>query len=327
MTDRVAVTGATGFMGSHLVRRLVGEGKRVRVLARSFNRLSPEVRNLVDVVVGGVQQQECVRRTLEGADTVFHLAGLATAWSPCEADYFTVNVDGVRRLLKAARSEGVRRVVHVSTILTRLRPLRVPTPYAASKMQGERLVRAYTAAGGDAVIVQPCRVYGPGPLNDANGATKLIRNFLFSPCPVRLRDAGVRGNYVHVDDVVEGLLLAASRGEAGASYVLGGQNCSTAELFALVAELTGTRRRCLAVPPTAALALAGVMEAFGLLGAPVLISRAWVRTYLQDQAVDIRPTTTALGFHPRSLHTGIAQTVAWLRETNGGAPCEMPRAA
>ncbi|MEJ2215180.1 MAG: NAD-dependent epimerase/dehydratase family protein [Gemmatimonadota bacterium] len=327
MTDRVAVTGATGFIGGHLVERLIAEGRRVRALARSFNRLPPGVRNCVDVVVGGLESRAAVGRTLHGADTVFHLAGLAAAWSPREDDYFATNVAGVRRLLGAARREGVRRVVHVSTVLTLLPHLRHATPYAASKLEGERRVQAYVASGGDAVIVHPCRVYGPGPLNDANGATRLIRTFAFGHLAVLLRDGGARGNYVHVDDVVDGLLLAANRGETGGSYVLGGENCSLAELFELVAELTGVRRPRLPVPRTAALTLAGVLEACGRLGAPVPITRAWVRSFFQDQAVDIAPTTAALGFHPRSLRVGLAETIAWLRQQKGGVPCEMPSAA
>ncbi len=317
MTGTVLVTGATGFIGDRVVARLLAEGRRVRVLARSPGRLRRTVRRRVEVVVGAIEDPEAVRRSVEEVDLVLHLAGLAAAWSPRRSDFHTVNVDGVRRLLEAARSEDVARIVHVSTVLTLFPRIAALTAYGASKMEGERLVRAYIGGGRDAVLVHPCRVYGPGPLTDANGVTKLIQAYLRGPIPVRLRDGDVRGNYVHVDDVAEGILLAAFQGRRGGAYVLGGENRSVRELLALAGELAGARHREVALPPALGLAAAGAFELFGRLGAPVPITRGWVRTYLHDHAVDIGPTSAALGYRPRSLRRGLAQTIGWLG--NGGA--------
>jgi nucleoside-diphosphate-sugar epimerase len=316
--DRALVTGATGFIGRRLVRRLVGEGTSVRVLARSPDRVAPELRSHVEVVVGDLEQPDSLREATDGVDVVYHLAGLAAAWARRSDDFFVVNVDGVRELVDAAEQSGVRRIVHVSTVLTLFPSDGVePTPYVASKREGERIIRQYVAAGGDAVIVHPCRVYGPGPLNDANGATRLLRSFLWGPLPVRLRDGGVRANWVHVDDVAEGLVLAARQGEPGESYVLGGENRSVEELLELAADVAGVRRRSLAVPPILALGIAGALELGGRLGAPVPITRTWVRSFLLDQAVDIGPTRAALGYHPRPLREGLTQTIEWLEHRNG----------
>lgn len=319
MSRPVLVTGATGFIGGRLVERLVAGGHAVRALVRCPDRMRPELRERVDLVVGSLEHPGALRRAMAGTATVFHLAGLATAWSRCKSDYLEVNVEGVRRVLVAAQLEAVSRVVHVSTVLTRFHHSTRPTPYVASKRAGEGLVERYARAGGDAVIVQPCRVYGPGPLNDANGATRLIHSYVHGRVPVRLRDGGVRAHWVHVDDVVDGLLLADRCGRRGEAYVLGGESSSVEELLDLVGDLTGTRRRVVAVPATVALLAAGLMELGGVLGAPVPITRGWVRSFLEDQTVDVRPTMDALGFAPRTLRDGLAQTLVWLEREHGGA--------
>ena len=319
MSRPVLVTGATGFIGSRLVERLVADGHPVRALVRCTKRMRPEVRGRVDLVVGSLERPVALRRAMAGTATVFHLAGLATAWSRRKSDYTEVNVEGVRRVLVAAELEAVNRVVHVSTVLARFDACTSPTPYVASKRAGQRLVERYVRGGGDAVIVQPCRVYGPGPLNDANGATRLIRSYVRSPLPVRLRDGGVRAHWVHVDDVVDGLLLADRCGKRGETYVLGGESSSVEELLDLVGELTGSRKRVFAIPATVALLAAGLAELGGVVGTPVPITRGWVRSFLEDQSVDLQPTRDALGFTPRTLRAGLAETLEWLERERGGA--------
>lgn len=317
MTGPVVVTGATGFIGTRLVERLLDDGVTVRALVRSPERMAEPLRDRVQLYVGGLESSP-LRRAMKGATTVLHLAGLATAWAPNPGEYYEVNVEGVRSVLRAAGREGIDRVVHVSTVLTLLSNGAASTPYGASKRMGDRVVQRYVDSGGDAVTVHPCRVYGPGPLNDANGATRLIRSYLRDPVPVRLRDGGARGNWVHVDDVAQGIILAAERGEPGGSYALGGENCSVEELLELVAEVSGRERRTLAIPPALALTAGGLFELGGRFGAPVPITRGWVRDFLQDHDVDIGPTTEALGYRPRPLREGLAQTVEWLRNRDGG---------
>lgn len=317
MKEPVVVTGATGFIGTRLVERLLEDGVRVRALVRSPERMSERLRDRVQLHVGGLEITP-LRRAMEGAPTVLHLAGLATAWAPNPSAYYEVNVEGVRRVLSAAERESVDRVVHVSTVLTLLSNGTDSTPYEASKRMGDRVVQRYVDGGGDALTVHPCRVYGPGPLNDANGATRLIRSYLRDPVPARLRDRGALGNWVHVDDVARGIILAAQRGVPGGSYVLGGENCSVEELLELVAEVSGTQRSTLAIPPALALTVGWILEVAGRFGTPVPITRGWVRGFLQDHDVDIGPTTDALGYHPRPLREGLAQTVEWLRNRDGG---------
>ncbi len=318
MSNTVLVTGATGLIGRYVVEELLAAGRPVRVLARVPERVENAARRAIEVVKGDLVETRALVRAVRGVDTVLHLAACARAWSRNPGEFAAVNVHAVNRLLDAAAGAGVRRVVHVSTVLTlpELRPVtaRAETPYLETKLAGERLVDAYAAAGGDAVIVHPTRVYGPGPLNDANGVTRLVAMYLGSPLVCRLDDGDVLANYVHAADVAAGILLAADRGRAGAHYVLGGENSSLRGLLRLVGELSGVHRPLLAIPRSAALAAAHASLLWGRLGGTPVITPAWVRSYFDDQRVSVALLCSELGYRYRTLRTGLQETITWLRQ-------------
>jgi nucleoside-diphosphate-sugar epimerase len=188
-----------------------------------------------------------------------------------------------------------------------------PTPYEESKRAADRLIADYVGRGGDAVTVHPTRVFGPGPLHDANGATRLIAGYLAGWCRFRLADGDVRGNYVFVDDVAAGMVLAAHRGVVGGCYTLGGENISVSGLLSVIDRVAGTQRWTLPLPPRVAAVVAGVAELGGHTGFAPFITRGWIRTYLQDHAVSIDGTVRDLGYRPRTLQAGVRETVRWLR--------------
>ena len=161
--------------------------------------------------------------------------------------------------------------------------------------------------------MHPTRVYGPGPLNDANGVTRLLAQYLHGPVALRLDDGDVLANYVHVADVAAGVVLAARRGRRGAHYVLGGENSSLRELLELAGEVSGTARRIVTVPRSAALAAAHAAALWGRLGGETPITPAWVRCYFEDQRVDLTETCRELGYGHRPLRTGLEDTILWLR--------------
>jgi nucleoside-diphosphate-sugar epimerase len=156
VSGQVLVTGATGLVGGHVVRQLLEQGRSVRVLVRAPDRLVPELRARVRVVQGDLAHGPLLAPALAGVDTVLHLAACARAWCRDPAEFEAVNIRAVDHLLAAAAAARVRRVVHVSTVLTlpMLRPAagtRAATPYETTKLEGERLVDAWAAAGHDAV--------------------------------------------------------------------------------------------------------------------------------------------------------------------------------
>lgn len=320
MTKRYLVTGATGFIGSYLTRQLVSQGMRVRVLARRPSRLPADLAWKLDVIAGDVCDGDVVRRAVRDVDVVLHLAACARAWCHERNEYRAVNVNAVRHLLAAAAAADVESFVHVSTILT-LPPFRGagiqgralrPTPYERTKRKGDALVEQYAAHGRRAVIVHPTRVYGPGPLNDANAVTKTVGLYLAGRLRVRLADDDVLANYVHAADVADGIARAAVFGRSGDHYVLGGENISFHGFLRLVSELAGTERRTVSLPAAMALAAACAAEAWGYLGGTAPITPAWVRVFLEDRRADIAPAREVLGYAPRSLREGLAETIAWL---------------
>jgi nucleoside-diphosphate-sugar epimerase len=321
VTGLVLVTGASGLIGGHLVAQLLAARRRVRALVRNPGFVVAGLPARADIVKGDIRDRGAVGAALVGVDTVLHLAACARAWSRDPGEFTAVNVDAVAALLDAAQGAGVRRLVHVSTVLTLpgLYPApshsgRLPTPYEASKLEGERLVQASVARGLHAVVVHPTRVYGPGPLNDANGVTRLISLHLNGPMVVRLDDGDVLANYVHAADVAAGILLAAERGEAGGHYLLGGENSSLRNLLDLVGEISGVRRRILSLPRAAALAAAHASLLWGRLGGTATITPAWVRSFYADQRIDCAATCRALGYRPRTLRAGLEETITWLRQ-------------
>lgn len=330
MTGTTLVTGATGFIGMYLVRQLVEEGRSVRVFVRRPDALDPRVRNRVEVVRGDLRDREAVTAAVRDAGTVMHLAACAKAWSPDPSEFRDANVTAVRWLLDAARDSGVERLVHVSTWLTR-RPAGTGTlpgsitPYERSKAAGERLVEAYAAEGHHAVIVHPTRVYGPGPLNDANGVTRVVSLYMRGRFRFRIADDDVRANYVHAGDVACGIRLAAARGSAGAHYMLGGsENLSFREFLDCVATVSGRRHHMAVLPSFVARGAGAAGELWGRLGQPTSLTRAWVDVFLRDLPCDISRAREELGYRPRSLIAGLSQTINWLQRDHRAEAFGIP---
>ncbi len=322
----ILVTGATGFVGRHLVRRLLSNGYRVRVFVRDPDRLEDGIRNRVDVVTGSLGDEAAARRAVAGTSWVLHLAALAKAHAPDPNEFLRLNADAVEQLIEAALAAGVQRFVHVSTVaaLPPVRPApqwgvpRRPTPYALSKLAAEKMVRDYAAKGLETVIVRPSRVYGPGPWNHANGTTRLMAMYLNGSLRCRLADDDVHANYVHVADVAAGIELAARRGRVGRAYNLGGENASLRGYLGVIAELSGIERRVIALPAQLVLAASYLCALWGKLGGEPCLTPDWLNNFLEHRPVDITTARRDLGYRPRTLRVGVQQTLAWLTGSEGG---------
>lgn len=264
MVRTAAVTGATGFLGSHLTHRLVDDGWAVTGLARHSSDRSacpPELR----WVVGDITDQDALEDLLEGADVVFHLAGVGL-WQADPATVRAVNVEGTRAVLEAARTVGVDRVVFTSTAGTRRRSGQsaateddVATPvgaYQTSKAAAELLVSTY-AREHDAVTVHPTAVVGPGDGSITAQLVAMAKN----PAYVAHPPGGL--SVVGVQDVVDGILAAASHGESGEHYILGGENLSYRQAVERIGAVVDGSPARLEVPPMVIHAAGPVAAAVG----------------------------------------------------------------
>jgi dihydroflavonol-4-reductase len=271
-SDRVAlVTGGAGFIGSHVVRALVDDGWRVRALCLPGD----DARNLagldVERVVGDVTDLESVRRACVGVRRVFHLAALYALWLREPARLHTVNVDGTRNVLRAAREAGVERVVHTSSIARfgGQGPTRRATEasafalgstgdlYSQSKYAAHEVALSAAANGQDVVIVAPTAPIGPGDVGPTPTGRLLI-DALSMPVAVVVDTAS---NFGDVRDMARGHLLAADRGVSGESYLLGNEDHSMAEVSAICLKIVGVRRPVVRAPSFAAHAIARLAKA------------------------------------------------------------------
>ena len=321
-TDVTLVTGASGFIGRHLVRRLVEAGRRVRILERrptdAFDGLG------VERVSGDVTDPVSIAAAVEGAAVIFHLAGIVSHLERDRARMMAVNVGGVEAVLGAARAAGGPRVVHVSSVgsigMASGPDARMdegsPFPdaarrwvYSLTKRLGEEAALRAAAAGLDVTIACPGFAIGYGDVNRVS--TFAIEQYLRGTWRITV-PGGL--DYVDVRDIVDGILLVEQKGVRGERYILGNDdgNLSHAELLRRVAQISGVRRRTIELP--AALAVPGARLA-NLLRLPIPPLRAeevaagafyWYMTSAR--------ALRELGYAPRPADEAIAETVRWYRE-------------
>jgi nucleoside-diphosphate-sugar epimerase len=318
------VTGATGFVGQHLVAALRARGCAVRVLALPTEDTSILEQTHVTVYRGDVRQPETLAEPLDGADTVFHLAGIHGPWRP-KHEYYSVNVKGTENICRAALAAGTERLIHVSTwavydvglgrSLDENQPLKpLSDHYTVTKAAADRLVQRFIAEEQlPAVIIRPGIMFGPGDrVNFARMADRLLAG--------RAIIVGSGHNalvFVYVTDVVEGLLLAATQDRAVHQiYNLSNEDALTQiQLWRAIAEEIGTAPPRLHLPYRVLYMLAFLSELLVNSDIPrrqPLITRLGIELFGTDNRVSIDKARRELGFAPRvSLRKGVHLAASW----------------
>jgi dihydroflavonol-4-reductase len=317
---RSLVTGGSGFIGSHVTRLLVDRGDDVSVLVRKSSKRRSLERLGVKLVRGEVTDRPSVRRALEDADRVFHIAGTANL-ALARDRVFRLNVEGTRIVLEEALRAGVARVVLTSSAAAIGPPPpgevanertvwdagRYGIPYVDSKHAAEVEALHLLARGLPLVIVNPTHVLGPG--DPGRSSTSLVLRFLRRQIP-----AYVDGtlNIVGVDDVARGHLLADERGQVGERYVLGNRNYTTDRLFADLGRLSGVEPPALKLPLGVAVALASGVQRVGGLELP---SPTEVRASSLNWAFSNAKAKRQLGWRTSPHEDCLEETIAWYRRT------------
>ncbi len=325
---KVFVSGATGFIGIQLVKRLAKDGHTVHALYRSSSKTELIQHHNVRLFKGDILDKVSLDQALAGCEEAYHTAAFAGVWAKDPKMIFQLNVDGALNVIEAAGHQGVRRVVLTSTagILGSSKneavhesspaPESFFTDYEASKFQLEQQVLRRTETNPEVVIVNPTRVYGPGFLSESNGVTKMIKQYVEGKWRLIPGNGKSSGNYVYVEDVVSGHLLAMQKGRPGERYVLGGENISYNQLFELVREASGIRHRLFKIPLWIMLTAAGVMKIISLLSgrAPLIVPNL-VRKFNHNWIVSSEKAERDLGYDPIDARTGIDQTVQWIKNS------------
>ena len=314
---KTLLTGGTGFIGSHVARRLAERGDDLRLTLRERSRTESLEGVEYEGIICDLLDRRAVRRALKGVDRVFHSAELASLARQDADRMFEVNVEGTRILLEECLRAGVERVTYTSSVGA-IGPApphettdesqiftagRLGIPYVNSKHEAEVEALRLAAQGLPVVCVNPCWVFGEG---DVYGhSTAIVRRFLLGQIPMYVNGAI---NIVDVDDVARGHLLADEKGRVGERYILGNRNYTHDRLFADLARLSGVEPPALKLPAGVAMRVAQAIQAAG--GRPpitvteVVASSQWW-TYKNTKA------KRELGWKPSPHEDAVEATVNW----------------
>jgi len=308
---KVFVTGGTGYLGRAVVRALAARGHELVIFARSATR-SGLPGTAID---GDIRDGAAVARAAAGCDAISHSAALVSIWRRRREDFDDINVGGLRRVLDAAGTLGIRRIVYTSSFLA-LAPRDLGAPIAANdyqrtKVAADRVADEAVRTGVPLIRVYPGVVYGPGPRTEGNLVGRLIADHLRGRLPGLVGPENL-WSYAYVDDVAAGYCAALERGAEGARYLLGGENASQSRVFEVVEQLTG-RRKPRRIPFPIADALGAAEEIrVSLLGGTPLITRGAVEIFRHDWSLDSGDAVRHLAYTITPLDEGIRRTVAEL---------------
>ncbi|HMK41053.1 MAG TPA: hopanoid-associated sugar epimerase [Methyloceanibacter sp.] len=322
--DLAFVTGATGFVGSAVVRALLAAGFGVRALARRQSGKANLDGLGVELVEGDMRESAAVCAGVEGTRYVFHVAADYRLWAPNPDEILRANVEGTRVVMEAAAAAGVERIVYTSSVATlkprddgepagETRPLTESEAigaYKKSKVAAERLVEAMVKDGLPAVIVNPSAPIGPRDRRPTPTG-RLIVEAASGRIPAFV-DTGL--NVVHVDDVATGHLLALSKGRVGERYILGGENMTLAELLARIARLTGRTPPRISLPRWPIYPIAFAAEAMARLTKRepfVTVDGLRLSEYLMY--FTSAKAERELGYKPRAAEVAIRDAIDWFR--------------
>ncbi len=328
---KVFVTGATGFVGSHVAQELSRHGADLRILIRSSSRLSNLEGIPAETVVGDLLQVDALRSAVSGCDAVMHVAADYRLWVTDPEKMNATNVTGTRELLRLAREEGIPRVVYTSSVatmgfLSNGRPCDEATPvslanmighYKRSKYLAEQEAIAAARAGQQVIILNPTTPIGSGDIKPTPTG-RIIVDFLKRKFPAYM-NTGL--NLVDVDEVARTHVKALTAGQPGERYILGGENLTLKQLLDKMSAITGLPSPTMRVPHSVAMMFAVWDQTFTgrLLGREPRATVEAVRMGKKMMFVSSAKAERDLGFQVVPVYGALRSAIDWFR-ANGYAP-------
>jgi dihydroflavonol-4-reductase len=326
MAMTTLVTGAAGFLGSHVTRQLVARGENVRVLMRpsSSNRAISDLS--LEYVTGDLRDAASLERAMNGVQRVFHVAADYRLWAKNPQDIYDSNVGGTKNLLAEAKTAGVEQLIYTSTVAT----IAVDRPelpnestdskleemvghYKRSKWMAEQEVLHAARAGFPAIVAMPTTPVGPWDWKPTPTG-KIVLDFLNGKMPGYV-ETGL--NFVGVEECAAGHLLVAERGKIGERYLLGGENLTLKQMLDTLAKITGLAAPTMKIPHGVALGVAYVESAFSrMVGKEPQIPVEGVRIAQHVMFVDASRAVRELGFEQGSVPAALERAVRWY-QANG----------
>ncbi|MFN8529558.1 MAG: SDR family NAD(P)-dependent oxidoreductase [Anaerolineae bacterium] len=319
---RYFVTGATGFIGRALAKELLRRGHIVAIVARNPAKAADLQALGVQVFQGDITNRESLRAGMIGADGVFHVAGWYKVGTRDKAQGWAVNVEGTRNVLSMMQELGIPKGVYTSTLAinsdthgqlvdetyhftgTHL------SEYDRTKAEAHKVAALFIRDGLPLVIVQPGLVYGPG---DEGVNHDTLQSYLKGTLPMLVQ--GTAFSWAHVDDIVQGHILAMEHGRIGESYIIAGETKTLIEAMALAEKITGVKAPRLHAPSGLIKGFSSFMRIIGrVIPLPPLYTgeflRASASTYIGSNAKARRE----FGYDPRPLAEGFGDALRWEME-------------
>jgi dihydroflavonol-4-reductase len=326
MTEELTfVTGATGFIGSHVVRLLRARGDRVRILVRKASR-AENIEGLgCEIVIGDLRDAASLVRCVQGCRWVYHVGADYRLWTRNPQEIYESNVAGTRNLLSACCEAGVERVVYTSTVGTiGMRADGIPTDemtpvsldemighYKRSKFMAEQVALEFAHSGLPVVIVNPTAPVGSGDIKPTPTG-KVVLDFLRGRMPAYV-NTGL--NIVSVEDVAQGHLLAQNLGRVGERYILGGENLTLRQILETLASICGNKIPRFPMPWLVALAAAYLDQFFvgTILRREPSIPLEGVRMARHKMFVSSTKAVRELGYGPRPAEKALREAADYFR--------------
>ena len=322
---KTLVTGATGLVGSSLVRELLKDNVEVRVLIRETS----DTRNIdgldVERAYGDIRDTESMKAALKGCDTFYQTAALIAFWVPNSKIFYDINVEGAKTALNAALEQEVEKVVYTSTMWA-IGAHGADTPanedaefngwktgdhYVRSKYLGEVEAQKICKQGLPLVIVNPAGVIGVRDIKPTPSG-KMIVDVINKKMPGYI-DGGM--NLVDVEDVARGHILAAQKGRIGERYILGNENMSIRDYLGLIGEVSGVKPPRLKIPYPLAIMLGyGYQLVSNITKKPPVLTAPMVRMGSKYAYFDSSKAVNELGFPQTPIKTTVEKAVNWFRE-------------
>ncbi len=324
---KTLITGATGFVGSAVLRQLINAGHSVRALVRA----NSDCRNLaglsIEICTGDLTDRPSLDRALAGCAILFHVAADYRLWIPKPREVYEANVTGTRNLMLAAAHAGITRIVYTSSVATLgLNPDGSPadenTPVSLADMVGHYKRSKFLAEAEvkrlaeeerlPVIIVNPSTPIGPRDIKPTPTG-RIIVEAASGRMPAYV-DTGL--NLVHVDDVAAGHLLALERGKIGERYVLGSVNMTLKKILTELAAITKQRPPRIRLPHNLLLPIAYISEAWARTvgGTEPRVTLVGVRLAKKRMFFSAEKARRVLGFHPRPIEEALHDAVDWFRQ-------------
>lgn len=320
------ITGATGFVGPHLIKRLIADGHSCKCLVRKGSEKKIAKIEGMEILFGDITKPETLVGIAENTDCLLHLATLGhmSNFTVTEAMFYEINVQGTINIMHEALRAGVNRIVHCSTVAAMGICDEIPStektkcnphhPYGRSKLQAETEVLKMVKENNlPAAIIRFSMVYGPGDTRDILKLIRMAKKGLFPKVGTRPKLTPM----IHVLDAIGGLLLACEKGLPGEIYLITNRDSEPFDTIReIIQDALGLKKRAIFVPEWAALTMALLIEkSFSLIGKSPPVSRKNIESTLADRVFSIEKAQKELGFTPKiDPAQGLRDTVLWYKE-------------